>query len=166
MMRVESGCEVQHREPRGRPGMAEGIMVRRNKLLIIMRHGPKDDKGNLTGEGRTEMAKRAEALKPLLVGKTIVIYSSPVKRVKESAEIVARALGIPEVKEDILLHEDSEGLEAMMMLDKVRSQGDEDACVLMTHSPVAKSFKVILGDAWTKTDIDGTFTATIEMKAE
>jgi broad specificity phosphatase PhoE len=147
--------------------MPEGIMVRRNKLLIIMRHGPKNDIGNLIRpEGADEMAKRANALKQLFVGKSIVIYSSPVKRAVESAEIVARTLGVPEVKEDRLLHEDSKDVEAKMMLDRVRSQGDEDACILVTHGPVVRQIRRALGDACTKTGIPDTFAAIVEMKAE
>lgn len=167
MMRMESCCEARRVETRERTGMAEGIMIRRNKLLVFMRHGPKDEGSNLVRpEGADDMAKRAEALKPLLAGKSIVIYSSPIKHAVESAEIVAKALGIPEIKEDALLHEDSEDVETSTMLDRLRGEGREDACVLMTHGPVINWFKIALGDAWTKTDIPETFAAMIETKAE
>jgi broad specificity phosphatase PhoE len=61
---------------------------------------------HLTDLGRKQSE---EAGKILMAEKIDIIYTSPFLRTKETAEIVARSLGIHEVKEDVRLSELREG---------------------------------------------------------
>jgi len=73
--------------------------------IFVIRHG--EDKDNQSGilNGRRNMPltnkgrEQAEKVAKLLVNKNInIIYSSPLKRSKETAEIIAKKLQIKEVK--------------------------------------------------------------------
>jgi len=65
-----------------------------NRMTLVK----KDSERPLTPEGRTEMQKIAKSLKA--VGLQInQIYTSPLKRARETAEITARILKIPKLEE-------------------------------------------------------------------
>ena len=75
--------------------------------LFILRHGEagnrmtvveKDSERPLTPEGRTEMEKIAKSLKAIGL-QTDRIYTSPLRRARETAEIAAKILEIPTLEE-------------------------------------------------------------------
>ena len=75
--------------------------------LFILRHGEagnrmtvveEDSERPLTTEGRIEMQKIAKSLKAVGL-QTNQIYTSPLKRARETAEITAKILNIPTLKE-------------------------------------------------------------------
>ena len=75
--------------------------------LFILRHGEagnrmtvveEDSERPLTQEGRAEMQKIAKSLKAIGL-QTNQIYTSPLKRARETAEIAARILNIPTLEE-------------------------------------------------------------------
>ncbi len=75
--------------------------------LFILRHGEagnrmtvveKDSERPLTPEGRAEMQKIAKSLKAAGL-QTSQIYTSPLKRARETAEITAQILKIPKLEE-------------------------------------------------------------------
>ena len=75
--------------------------------LFILRHGEagnrmtvveKDSERPLTPEGRTEMQKIAKSLKAIGL-QTDRIYTSPLRRARETAEIAAKILEIPTLEE-------------------------------------------------------------------
>ena len=75
--------------------------------IFILRHGEagnrmtvveKDSERPLTPEGRTEMQKIAKSLKAIGL-QTDRIYTSPLRRARETAEIAAKILEIPTLEE-------------------------------------------------------------------
>ena len=100
--------------------------------LVLFRHGkavPKEVAGKdedrwLTEEGR----KGVEAVARLLPLKPSVVYSSPLRRAVETAEIIARLHGVEVKVVDELRPERT-------TLDDVKSLSPPDAAVLVGHAP-------------------------------
>ena len=69
-------------------------------VITFMRHGQKDQDGNLTHQGKIQARKRGVALKGL--GGNIILLHSGVGRVKESIRDAARYLNLTDYKEEEL----------------------------------------------------------------
>ncbi|MEL3907994.1 MAG: histidine phosphatase family protein [Treponemataceae bacterium] len=70
-----------------------------NKELVLFRHGPAEERGftadfdrKLTPTGIEKTKQAVLGLQKLLNGKTLTLYSSPLVRAVETAEIIAKKL--------------------------------------------------------------------------
>jgi phosphohistidine phosphatase len=100
--------EVEIRKPASLPVRTPSKTAGSAKIdLFILRHGEagnrmtvveKDSERPLTPEGRTEMQKIAKSLKAIGL-QTDRIYTSPLRRARETAEIAAKILEIPTLEE-------------------------------------------------------------------
>src|SRR5690348_13011665 len=88
-------------EPRRRSRIGMNLLVIRHAIAEDKERfaatGRKDDLRPLTEEGRSKMRRGAEGLR-VVVGRISQLASSPLVRARETAEIVAPALGIPRVE--------------------------------------------------------------------
>ncbi len=108
-------------------------------LLALMRHGEAESKKpgvpdserSLTQDGRTQVAKvaRVLGLRPKYV------FSSPLKRALETAEIVAEILGVSEILQRNELLPEYFDLDSLRCLLNSMSIDDKDAILLVGHSP-------------------------------
>jgi phosphohistidine phosphatase len=112
--------------------------------LFILRHGEagnrmtaveKDSERPLTPEGRTEMQKIAKSLKAAGL-QTNRIYTSPLKRAKETAEIAAKVLKIPTLEEWDELKPD--GSKAALYRKLARFE-QNSRLILVGHEPYLSS---------------------------
>jgi phosphohistidine phosphatase len=95
-----------------------------------------DDQRPLTDAGRAKMRRGAQGLRTV-IGKVAVLASSPLVRARETAEIVAPALGVPRVEIVEALRPDSHYDE---LVDWLRGRdapnGDDDCTVAVVgHEP-------------------------------
>lgn len=110
-------------------------------IISLLRHAvavergsgnfPNDDRP-LTEEGRTKMMKAANGL--LRCGPAPdLILTSPLHRARDTAVIVAKALGIPRlvVETPLLLPEASDSA----LWDEIRSRKIDEAIMLVGHEP-------------------------------
>ena len=128
--------------------------------LFILRHGEagnrmtvveKDSERPLTPEGRTEMQKIAKSLKA--IGLQIDrIYTSPLRRARETAEIAAKILEIPTLEEWDELKPDGS---KTGLYRKLARLGQNSRPILVGHEPYLTS---MIGE------IMGTTSAKIVLK--
>jgi phosphohistidine phosphatase len=107
---------------------------------MLMRHGIAEDAGPdtgfrdepraLTGEGRARMEQAAQGLRALGIEASLVL-TSPLVRCRQTADIVAVALGL-EVVEDPLL---KPGMELEDLADALMRHPDADAVLVCGHNP-------------------------------
>jgi phosphohistidine phosphatase len=112
--------------------------------LFLLRHGEagnrmsvveEDSERPLTPEGRLEMQKIARSLKAVGL-QTNQIYTSPLKRAKETAEITARILKIPTLEEWNELKPD--GSKAALYRKLARFE-QNSRLILVGHEPYLSS---------------------------
>jgi len=112
--------------------------------LFILRHGEagnrmtvveKDSERPLTTEGRTEMQKIAKSLKAIGL-QTNQIYTSPLKRARETAEIAAKILNIPTLEEWDELKPDGSKAALYRKLEKLERNS---RLILVGHEPYLTS---------------------------
>jgi phosphohistidine phosphatase len=112
--------------------------------LFILRHGEagnrmtvveEDSERSLTTEGRTEMQKIAKSLKAVGL-QTNQIYTSPLKRARETAEITAKILEIPTLEEWDELKPD--GSKAALYRKLARLE-QNSRLILVGHEPYLSS---------------------------
>ena len=128
--------------------------------IFILRHGDagnrvtvveKDSERPLTPEGRAEMQKIAKSLKAVGL-QTDRIYTSPLRRARETAEIAAKVLKIPTLEEWNELKPDGSKAELYRKLARL----DQDSRpILVGHEPYLTS---MIGE------IIGTTNAKIVLK--
>ena len=128
--------------------------------IFILRHGEagnrmaaveKDSERPLTPEGRAEMQKIAKSLKAVGL-ETDRIYTSPLRRARETGEIVANVLKIPTLEEWDELKPD--GSKAALY-DKLARLEQSSRPILVGHEPYLTS---MIGE------IIGTTSARIVLK--
>ncbi len=128
--------------------------------LFVLRHGEagnrmtvaeKDSERPLTPEGRAEMQKTAKSLKALGL-QTDRIYTSPLRRARETAEIVAKVLKIPTLEEWDELKPDGSKAALYRKLARVEQNS---RLILVGHEPYLTS---MIGE------IIGTTSAKIVLK--
>ncbi len=128
--------------------------------IFILRHGEagnrmavveKDSERPLTPEGRAEMQKIAKSLKAIGL-QTDRIYTSPLRRAQETAEIAARVLNIPTLEEWDELKPDGSKAALYRKLARLE-QGSRP--ILVGHEPYLTS---MIGE------IIGTTSAKIALK--
>jgi len=128
--------------------------------LFILRHGEagnrmtvveKDSERPLTPEGRTEMEKIAKSLKAIGL-QTDRIYTSPLRRARETAEIAAKILQIPTLEEWDELKPDGSKTGLYRKLSRL---GQNSRPILVGHEPYLSS---MIGE------IMGTTSAKIVLK--
>ena len=128
--------------------------------LFILRHGEagnrmtvveKDSERPLTPEGRTEMEKIAKSLKAIGL-QTDRIYTSPLRRARETAEIAAKILEIPTLEEWDELKPDGS---KTGLYRKLARLGQNSRPILVGHEPYLTS---MIGE------IMGTTSAKIVLK--
>ena len=113
------------------------------KRLFLVRHGNYNSEG-LTDDGREQVTRLAESIRPLAIG-TSYVMSSPIKRALQSAEIVARALGIADIEQVPFFHQDEfyhrvpGHLEKAMQIVTERA-GMVDNLVVVAHLPLVEDF--------------------------
>ena len=95
----------------------------------------KDSERPLTTEGRTEMQKIAKSLKAIGL-QTNQIYTSPLKRARETAEIAAKILNIPTLKEWDELKPDGSKAALYRKLEKLERNS---RLILVGHEPYLTS---------------------------
>lgn len=112
--------------------------------LFILRHGEagnrtagvgEDSERPLTSEGRTEMQKIAKSLKAVGL-QANRIYTSPLKRARETAEIAARILKIPTLEDWVELKPD--GSKTALYRKLVRLEPNS-RLILVGHEPYLSS---------------------------
>ncbi|OLD13404.1 MAG: phosphohistidine phosphatase SixA [Crenarchaeota archaeon 13_1_40CM_2_52_14] len=128
--------------------------------IFILRHGEagnrmtvaeKDSERPLTPEGRAAMQKIARSLKAIGL-QTDRIYTSPLRRAQETAEIAARVLNVPTLEEWDELKPD--GSKAALYRKLARLEQDSRP-ILVGHEPYLTS---MIGE------IIGTTSAKIVLK--
>jgi len=128
--------------------------------LFILRHGEagnrmtvveKDSERPLTPEGRAEMQKIARSLKAIGL-QTDRIYTSPLRRARETAEIAAKILEIPTLEEWDELKPDGS---KTGLYRKLARLGQNSRPILVGHEPYLTS---MIGE------IMGTTSAKIVLK--
>ena len=128
--------------------------------LFILRHGEagnrmtvveKDSERPLTPEGRAEMQKIARSLKAIGL-QTDRIYTSPLRRARETAEIAAKILEIPTLEEWDELKPDGS---KTGLYRKLARLGQNSRPILVGHEPYLSS---MIGE------IMGTTSAKIVLK--
>jgi phosphohistidine phosphatase len=128
--------------------------------LFILRHGEagnrmtvmeRDSERPLTPEGRTEMQKIARSLKAIGL-QTDQIYTSPLRRARETAEIAAKILEIPTLEEWDELKPDGS---KTGLYRKLARLGQNSRPILVGHEPYLSS---MIGE------IMGTTSAKIVLK--
>jgi phosphohistidine phosphatase len=128
--------------------------------LFILRHGEagnrmtvmeRDSERPLTPEGRTEMQKIARSLKAIGL-QTDRIYTSPLRRARETAEIAAKILEIPTLEEWDELKPDGS---KTGLYRKLARLGQNSRPILVGHEPYLSS---MIGE------IMGTTSAKIVLK--
>jgi len=111
----------------------------------------KDSERPLTPEGRTEMEKIAKSLKAIGL-QTDRIYTSPLRRARETAEIAAKILEIPTLEEWDELKPDGS---KTGLYRKLARLGQNSRPILVGHEPYLTS---MIGE------IMGTTSAKIVLK--
>src|SRR3989475_5218898 len=115
--------------------------------LFILRHGEagnrmavveKDSERPLTPEGRAEMQKIAKSLKAVGL-QTDRIYTSPLRRARETAEIAAKVLNIRILEEWDELKPDGNKAELYRKLAR-REQNSRP--ILVEHEPYLTAMRV------------------------
>ncbi|TMI09477.1 phosphohistidine phosphatase SixA [Candidatus Bathyarchaeota archaeon] len=128
--------------------------------IFILRHGEagnrmtvmeKDSERSLTPEGRAEMQKIAQSLKAIGL-QTDRIYTSPLRRARETAEIAAKVLKIPTLEEWDELKPDGSKPELYRKLARLEQNSRP---ILVGHEPYLTS---MIGE------IIGTTSAKIVLK--
>lgn len=128
--------------------------------IFILRHGEagnrmaaveKDSERPLTPEGRAEMQKIAKSLKAVGL-ETDRIYTSPLRRARETGEIVANVLKIPTLEEWNELKPDGSRAELYRKLARLEQSSRP---ILVGHEPYLTS---MIGE------IIGTTSAKIVLK--
>lgn len=108
--------------------------------VVFFRHGPAVPQGTpgvdeeerpLTPEGREKTIRAAEGLRELDLGLTS-LYSSPLPRARQTAEILAEVLGLPRPKLIDVLRPETP---ARRLLQELRKMTDETP-VLVGHEPM------------------------------
>jgi len=101
-------------------------------IIAFIRHGKAEPRGakpdeerSLTGEGRRDV----EAIARLLPFKPAIIFTSPLKRAVETAEIIARVHGV----EYRVAEELSPAMLCLESLKKISGLGDKS--VIVAHAP-------------------------------
>ncbi|HTI32467.1 MAG TPA: histidine phosphatase family protein [Miltoncostaea sp.] len=108
--------------------------------LMLMRHGIAEDAGPdtgyrdepraLTDEGRARMAQAAEGLRALGVEASLVL-TSPLVRCRQTADIVAAALGVAPVEDPRL----RPGMELEDLADALSLHPGADPVLVCGHNP-------------------------------
>ncbi len=119
--------------------------------LFILRHGEagnrmtvveEDSERPLTPDGRAEMQKIAKSLKSIGL-QTKQIYTSPLKRARETAEITAKILNIPTLEEWDELKPDGSKVALYRKLERLEQNSRP---ILVGHEPYLTSMiGVIIG---------------------
>ena len=117
------------------------------RMLCVVRHGHYRDR-RLSDEGRDDINDLAELLKTRFQGLKVCLFSSPIVRAKESAEILSERLGIPFVENEYLAAPgdslDQEQIEEALKLVAEKSL-EYEVVVLCTHLPFIDEFPRIWG---------------------
>jgi len=112
--------------------------------LFILRHGEagnrmtvveEDSERPLTPDGRAEMQKIAKSLKSIGL-QTKQIYTSPLKRARETAEITAKILNIPTLEEWDELKPDGSKVALYRKLERLEQNSRP---ILVGHEPYLTS---------------------------
>lgn len=103
--------------------------VQTEKRIIVIRHG--HDQGRLTEYGASQIRDSAEKIKMLVSGRSIAIWSSPIIRTKQSAEILGSVLGVPAITEKIMLQ--TAMLRSVSDLKRDLLEAPESLIILVTH---------------------------------
>jgi phosphohistidine phosphatase len=108
--------------------------------LYFLRHGDAEVGGErpLSDRGREEMEAVAARLKRLELGLD-VIYTSPLLRAKQTAEIVGQALRVQVVVSDLL----DSGARLEDIIELLMPHGRGDSVMLVGHEP---DFSAVIGD--------------------
>lgn len=120
--------------------------------LYVLRHGiaeqaPGDGSGDdarraLTGEGASKMKRIARGMRAM--GLTFdVVLTSPYRRARETASIVAAELGLADRVELLSLLEPGEDMVALVKNLAAR-EGNVDHCLLVGHEPMLGSLVSLL----------------------
>jgi phosphohistidine phosphatase len=107
--------------------------------LLIIRHGKAEDRSpkrkdtsrRLTGAGRKAMRKAARGLREI-APEIDVLVTSPLARARETAEIVAEALGVGRIVEQKLLAPEGDKRALIAWLGK---QAPRSTVALVGHEP-------------------------------
>lgn len=117
------------------------------KQLVIFRHGAYEQ-GGLTENGKAQVVRFAEALRPHVQGRSIQVLTSPYRRAKESGAIVAELLGVvsPNTEHEVLFPVQQgapsyavRDEDLKKIFDLVQRQ-DADVVILATHEPTVEDF--------------------------
>lgn len=107
-------------------------------LLVLLRHGKaeekqdkNDDDRELTKDGRANMKLAAKGLRRLLTQQEIVIWSSPLVRAVQTAEIIAKGLG----KLKVETHQQIADGDLEWLGRELRHLGDELYLIVVGHEP-------------------------------
>jgi len=101
-------------------------------LAILIRHAKPDLEGKLTDSGR-QMQKKVNAfLKSLEVAPT-QIWTSPILRARETAEIVTQDFGVSAENEMAL--SELELFDEQEITNKLAAMPDESTVILVSHGP-------------------------------
>ena len=122
------------------------------EILVIVRHGNYGDDDRLNDTGRKQMSEMAEKLRSFVGNMRTLVFSSPVDRAAEGAEIIAKALSVPLEMQEILCSERRHPHNYPGLLEMIRARQDEADClILMTHLEYANGF----ADYFAKHEWDG-----------
>jgi len=116
------------------------------KSIVIVRHGSYTDEGNLSKEGVEEVKSYAKGLKDEIDGRQSgIIYTSPLPRAVETAEILAHELNFEKIEKEEL-REDV----VPSKINKIRELISEVknstyiTVILVTHQPVVGALTMLL----------------------
>jgi phosphohistidine phosphatase SixA len=110
------------------------------RYLVLARHGDyRNDQ--LSDYGRQQMSRMAERLKLILGDGKPLILSSTATRGWQSAEVLARGLGVSYERYDLLWSDNMHPMDLPAALELVRSRSDEaDMVILVTHLEYTDQF--------------------------
>ncbi|WP_018305318.1 phosphohistidine phosphatase SixA [Desulfitobacterium hafniense] len=116
--------------------------------LILMRHGQaeenmeNDAERTLTKEGQKKIKRVAFGIDHLLDGKKkICIWTSPLERAWQTAQIIAKKLNVAEVEKVELL---ATGGDLMALLEEWLPQKQADCLIIVGHQPYLSDWSVKL----------------------
>ncbi len=120
--------------------------------LYVMRHGPADDHSPtgrdfdraLTPPGREIVAKVARALQGALGGGPLRVLSSPLRRARETAEVVASVLASIPAVTGVEIHDDlaADAELPLGLVGALREAGSD--ALLVGHQPVVEELVRVL----------------------